>query len=226
MKVAVLDDGDGTVADALATAGNDVVSAKDAAALVAVGEDALLEAVLDGPAKPVLPVAVDAGRYAVSRSALAPAAAALADGEGRAEAHSTLSVSVDGDSVGRALLDVTLMTSEPARISEYGVRIDAEYVAEFRADGVVIATPLGSAGYARAAGGPLLTAETGVCVVPVSPFATRTDTWVAPDDVVASVERDDGDVSLYLDGRETVPLAPHERVTVRPDGEIRVLRVP
>lgn len=254
MRVAVRGDEDGTVAETLADAGNALVPPADATAQVAVGADALRESVLaslaedresgtdemgeastatdeENPAPrsatpPVVPVAVDAGHYAVSRPSLPQAAASLAAGEGRTESHPVLSVSLDGEAVGRALLDVTLMTSEPARISEYAVSVGAERVAEFRADGVVVATPLGSPGYARAAGGPVLAPNTGVCIVPVSPFATRTDVWVAPAEVTASVERDEDEVSLYLDGSEAGTVDPAKPVRLAPAASIDLLRLP
>jgi NAD+ kinase len=194
-------------------------------AVVAVGESAFLEVARRSPSVPIVPMGSWAGPFGVSGPDLAAAFDALATGGGRRVDHPVLAARLDGESVARAVTDVTLMTSDPARISEYALYAGGESVASFRADGVVTATPLGSHGYARAVGGPVLGAGTGVAVVPVAPFATRTDSWVFSLDVAVSVERDDSEVSLYADDRAVRPLAPGDRVTVTAADHVTVLGV-
>jgi len=92
------------------------------------------------------------------------------------------SLSADDEHV-RAAMDAMLVTSTPARISEYVVRAGDEHVTTVRADGVVIALPAGHSGCARAADDPVVAPEAGVvAVVPVAPFATDPDHWVVPID--------------------------------------------
>lgn len=235
MRVAVAGDG-GRIEQALRGAGATVTDPADAEVLVAVGERALLEAVR-GETPPVLPVdAVGGGRSV--RSAFdadladgadsEDVAAALVGGAYRTVTRRRLSVRLGDDPVGSALLDVALMTSEPARISEYAVRVDGERVDEFRADGVVVAGVLGSGGYARRAGGPLLLPGAGSVIVPVSPFSTRADSWVAPPDaaVTLSVERDDGAVSLLLDDEVDRRVEPHRPVDIRPGEPVELVDLP
>ncbi|MFB6160742.1 MAG: ATP-NAD kinase [Haloferacaceae archaeon] len=206
--------GDDAVAAAVAEAGATLRPDGPADLLVAVGEDALLGLAADPPALPVLPVDDAGGPLVVPREAAVAAVAAFAAGDARRVEHPVLGVSVGDDHVGRALADVSLVTSEPARISEYAVESRGRPVAGFRADGVVVATPLGSAGYARAAGGPVLGPGTGLAVVPVAPFATTFDTWVRRAPVELSVERDEGRVSLVLDDAVVREVLPHEPVRV------------
>jgi NAD+ kinase len=194
-------------------------------ALVAVGEAALAALAAAPPAVPVLPVLEDGGHHAASVDDLAAALGALLADEHRTVAHPVLSARV-GDASANALLDVTLMTSEPARISEYAVHAADEPIDAVRADGVVVATPVGSTGYARDAGGPLLGPGTGVCVVPVAPFATRSDSWVVAPPVRLSVERDDGPVALYADGREVRPLGHGDAVAVDVAARVELVHVP
>jgi NAD+ kinase len=199
----------------------------DVDALVTVGESAFLEVTGRSPSVPIVPIGAWAGPFGVSgtESSLATAFAALAAGEGRPVDHPVVAARLDGEPVARAATDVTLMTSDPARISEYALYAGGDPVASFRADGVVTATPLGSYGYARAVGGPVLGAGTGVAVVPVAPFATRTDSWVFSLDVAVSVERDDSEVSLYADDRAVRPLSPGDRVTVTTADHVTLLGV-
>lgn len=200
----------------------------DPEAVVAVGEPALLALVRAAIEVPVLPVAVGPGYGSVPEAdAVAGVESLLAD-EFETDPRTTLAASVEGERVGRALADATLVTTEPARISEYAIRSRDERVARFRADGVVVSTPTGSPGYARNAGGPLLEPGTGaVGVVPIAPFAVNADHWVlsAADPVALSVERDEGEVSLLLDDRTVQEVSPHTTVELVGDDPIRLARV-
>src|SRR6056297_2760021 len=197
---------DAVETDAAAVRGpaSDVLAA-DPAAVVAVGETALLALVRERVSVPVLPVDAGPGYGGIEPDAATVAVQAVLANEFETVERSVLSVSVGGERVGPALADVMLVTTEPARISEYAVRSRGEQVSRFRADGVVISTPTGSHGYGRSAGGPLVEPDSGVvCVVPVAPFAVDFDHWVvsAERPVELSVERDEGEVSLALDDRE------------------------
>jgi len=218
---------DGTLREAVEAAGGTVVAGDaDPDAVVTLGERALVETALGDPSAPVLPIDAGDGRHAVRRGDAGAALAALADGRGRTESRATLSVGVDGDRRARAALDATLMTVEPARISEYAVGDGGgEPIARVRSDGVVVATPAGSSGYARAAGGSVLAPGTGLSVVPVSPFATTVDTWVVDDEAVVRVERDDCDVQLIVDGETAGLVPPKATVRVAVDGHVPFLRV-
>jgi NAD+ kinase len=208
-------------ADAPADADSDRVDA-----VFAVGEAAFLAAATPSASVPVLPVDAGYGRHSLPGSAVGRAVEAIRIGEARVVEHPTLAVRVDGDAVGEAVADATLMTSEAARISEYAVVDGSGRVDSFRADGVVAATPLGSAGYARAAGGPVVARGAGVAVVPVSPYATETDVWVLRPPVALSVRRDDADVSLALDGVVKRRIEPRVRVEIARGEAVSLLRVP
>lgn len=113
--------------------------------------------------------------------------------------HRPLQLTV-GASTAMAVADCMVMTTQAARISEYAVATDGIPLTEFRADGVVVATPLGSGSYARAAGGPRVAPESGVAVVPVAPFATQADNWVLSPPLSLHIERET-DVTVYADDR-------------------------
>lgn len=193
-----------------------------AEAVVAVGADAVERAGLADASTPVL--AVDVGRHGTARDDLHTALRALAEGAYRTVSHPIVQVAVDGEQVGRAVFDVTLMTSEAARISEYALTAEGERLFGVRADGVVVSTPLGSDGYGRAAGGPVVAPGGGLSVVPVSPFSTRASPWVLPGPLSLCVERDEGAVSLFLDGEERRAVQPGVPVSVDAVGEFTTLR--
>lgn len=174
---------------------DDYVDRSAADLLVTVGEAPLIESATRGETRPILAVGLDSP-VSPSRQQLA---ALLEGGLERLPTVEIrpLVVTADGHE-STAVFDTTLITSEPARISEYGLSVAGRPHASFRADGVVVATPLGSSGYGRAAGGPQLMAGTGVAVVPIAPFATIADTWVVEPPLSVSVERDNS-VTVYAD---------------------------
>ncbi|MFB6195704.1 MAG: ATP-NAD kinase [Haloplanus sp.] len=186
-------------------------------AVVAIGDDAIRSAAANPPEAPLLPVTPDGGRHLVARESLDAALAALTAGEGRVESHPVLDVWRDGATVTRALRDVALVTTAPASISEYAVTAGESPMGSIRADGIVVAAPLGSDGYAAAAGGAVLESGTGVSVVPISPFSTAPEVRVLDPGVgiTLSVERE-GDVALFADGVR------HGSVTV--DADLRIDR--
>jgi len=203
VNVAVRGDGD-AVASAVGVGGATVVAEDDDPdAVVAVGDDAIRSAVTDPPAAPVLPVTAEGGRHLVARDALDGAVAAVTAGDHRISTHPILDVRHGDAAVGRALRDVMLVTDAPASISEYAVAVGAERLGSVRADGVVVATPMGSDGYAAAAGGLTVEVGAGTVVVPVAPFSTsakmRVIDPVPETPLTVSVERE-GAVAVVVDG--------------------------
>jgi NAD+ kinase len=166
--------------------------------VITVGEQPLSDCAARREERPVLSVGIDAD-WSADPEELPALLRELTNREPPTVDVAPLVVSVDGHE-SRAAFDTTLITSEPARISEYGVSVDGRRDT-FRADGVVVASPLGSYGYARAAGGPQLDFGTGLAVVPIAPFATIADTWVLEPPLSVSVERDDS-VTVFADTTE------------------------
>lgn len=193
----------------------------DPSTIVTVGESALLAVARERPAAPILPLNTEIGPPVGDTTALT----AVLAGECTEHTRPLLGVSVDGNPVASALKDVTLVTSEPARISEYAIDHDHERVSAFRADGVVVATPAGSRGYTAAAGGPWLSAAAdAVCVVPIAPFHTRSTSWVLDTSPLAlSVLRDEGAVSLLIDDTEYGAVDPDQQVRLGVEGHVRTL---
>lgn len=235
--VGVVEDGTGLrdpVETAVADAGGravlgppeDVLEA-DPTAVVAVGERALSELGPALPAVPVLPIEAGRGVRSVPADAVSAGVASLLAGEGSTESHPVLSVAVDGESRGTAVMDVSVLTAKAAHISEYDVSADGAALARVRADGIVVATPAGSAGYARRIGGPVIAPGTGVVVLPVAPFATDPDNWVVEPDVVTITPlRADARVELILDEARAGSVAPAATVTCRIAGRVHTAVVP
>lgn len=116
-----------------------------------------------------------------------------------------------------ALNDVVINKSAVARMIELEIRINSQYVATFRADGLIISSPTGSTAYSLSAGGPIMypTLESFL-VTPICPHSLTSRPIVVPDDFVLDVVINEGDdVYLTLDGQEGSPLKLHDRVRIQ-----------
>lgn len=75
-----------------------------------------------------------------------------------------------------ALNDVVLHHGDIARLIEFEVYIDSQFVLDQRSDGIITATPTGSTAYALSGGGPIIYPSLDVlCMVPMFPhtFSAR-----------------------------------------------------
>jgi NAD+ kinase len=118
----------------------------------------------------------------------------------------------------RVLNDVVVSNGARARIVEFAVVVDGLPFADYRADGVIIATPTGSTAYSLSAGGPIVEPTVQVLLLcPISPHTlTNRPVVLRPDAVVEiTVAAGQQDVVLTLDGQEGLPLAGGDRVLVR-----------
>jgi NAD+ kinase len=84
-----------------------------------------------------------------------------------------------------ALNEVVLNQSAVARITDFEVRVDGNFVANYKADGVIISTPTGSTAYSLAAGGPILSPDVPAFVItPVASHALTNRPLVVNDTAV------------------------------------------
>lgn len=200
------------------------VLGRDPSLVVALGQEALEAVARTRPDVPIVPVDAGRGVESAPRDRIDAALEAALDGGAIERTYPLLAVEGAGLGPVRALFDVTVVTAEPARISEYSVESRGRPVARFRADGVVVATPAGSRGYASDAGGPQISrGVNAVSIVPIASFVTRKRRWVVPPEVEITVERDEGDVDLCVDDRTIGGLESRSPVSIAVDGSISVL---
>ncbi|HBD06767.1 MAG TPA: NAD(+) kinase [Syntrophobacteraceae bacterium] len=115
------------------------------------------------------------------------------------------------------LNDVVINKGALARIIDLKATIDGRYLTNYRADGLIVATPTGSTAYNLSAGGPIVypTAR-AIVVTPICPFTLTNRPIILPADVQVQVEMGDRvqDVSLTCDGQVGSELAPADRVQI------------
>jgi len=202
-------------------------TAPDVDALLAIGSDGLRAIASRRPDVPVLPIDAGAGVPSVSRDAARDAIAAVVEGAATTEPAPLLEVAIDGQRHTTAYREVTLITAEPAKISEFEIGGGAAGELDtVRADGVIVATPAGSHGYAAAGEGPLLEADTGLAIVPVAPFRTDRSRWVVPVETVSvRVQRDEAAVTVEADGEILATVGRGAELSLTPTATMGVLVV-
>lgn len=116
------------------------------------------------------------------------------------------------------LNDAVIAAYGRSRIARLRVRLAGTWVANYRADGMIFATPTGSTAYSMAAGGPILHPEMAAFVItPICPFTLANRPLLVPADEPVLVEVEPGqrtEISLTVDGVEVVLLQPGDRVAL------------
>jgi NAD+ kinase len=124
----------------------------------------------------------------------------------------------DGVSVFDALAmnDVVVNRGATAGMVELRVEVDGHFVANQRADGMIIATPTGSTAYALSAGGPLLHPSIpGWVLVPIAPHTLSNRPIVLANVAEIAIEIVSGrDVSANFDMQSMASLLHGDRIVV------------
>ncbi len=130
-----------------------------------------------------------------------------------------------------ALNEVVLMRGETGRLVSLEAKVDGEILNEYRADGLIVATPTGSTAYSLAAGGPLVGPRSNVMVMtPISPHTLSGRALVIGDSSVVELSPSANHpepILFTVDGRDILRVAPDSVVVVdRAPCPLKVIRMP
>ena len=116
-----------------------------------------------------------------------------------------------------AMNDVVVNRGATSGMVELRVEVDGHFVANQRADGLIVASPTGSTAYALSAGGPLLHPSTpGWVLVPIAPHTLSNRPVVLPDASEITIEVVSGrDASANFDMQSLASLLHGDRISVR-----------
>jgi NAD+ kinase len=118
----------------------------------------------------------------------------------------------------RALNDAVLNKGALARIVDLELTINQQFVANFKADGLIVSTPTGSTAYSLAAGGPIVHPTVAAFLItPICPHTLTNRPLVIPDTSAVEVTFRYGEEPIYLtlDGQVGVELRAADRVNLR-----------
>lgn len=122
--------------------------------------------------------------------------------------------------LGRAALGRTIVASS---------YIDGQLLADYRADGILVATATGSTAYCQAIGGPILHPESKEMVLaPVAPHLGQTNALVLPPTSLIELVLDPEQHAVFsLDGEASIDLEPGQVVRVTMSRHVaRFIRLP
>jgi len=151
------------------------------------------------------------------RESLAPVLAGDYEVESRAMLEGA--VLRDGESIfsGLALNDVVVSRGGTAGMVELKVSVGEQFVANMRADGLIVASPTGSTAYALSAGGPIMHPSiAGWLLAPIAPHTLSNRPIVLPDSGEVRLEIVAGrDASVNFDMQSLASLLHGDTITVR-----------
>jgi|SRR5579862_719192 len=158
----------------------------------------------------------------VPLSEMYPTLAAVDAGTCPQEERSVLDATAfrKGDTIAHhyALNDVVVNKSALSRLVDFDLLIDGAFVFNYKADGVIVATPTGSTAYSLAAGGPVMMPSVQSFVVtPVCPHALTHRPLVVTDsaEIELHVETGAEEAFLSIDGQVGMPLQQGDRVVCK-----------
>lgn len=128
-----------------------------------------------------------------------------------------------------ALNDAVLSKGTIARMGEFRLTVDGRAAAQYRADGVIIATPTGSTAYSLSANGPILEPTVDAHIItPVCPHLLTMRPLVLRGSARLAVRVVEGADTTFLtvDGQESEPLRVGDELRCwRSEYKVKLLRV-
>jgi NAD+ kinase len=128
-----------------------------------------------------------------------------------------------------ALNDVVITKSELARMIDLDTHVDNHFVAAYKADGLIIATPTGSTAYSLSAGGPVIfPSVNALCITPICPHMLTNRPVLVPDtSVIQILNHGEDGTYLTIDGQVGEPLSKDDRIVCRSSQKtIQLIRPP
>lgn len=122
-----------------------------------------------------------------------------------------------------ALNDFVMEKKNTSRMINIRTYSNANHVADYRADGLILTTPTGSTAYSLSCGGPIIAPGTPVvCLTPISPHTLTLRPLVIPDsaEIRMVVESPTGETNFVVDGNEVVVVNDGEEVKIKKSDHI------
>jgi NAD+ kinase len=117
-----------------------------------------------------------------------------------------------------ALNDMVVDKFGTSRVLDLETYVNAEYLATFTADGIILSTPIGSTAYALANGGPIVTPHNrSITISPICPHTLTARPVIVPDDstITIKIASPKYKVRLTADGQDEAVLQPPTEIRVK-----------
>ncbi len=199
--------------------------------VVAVGGDGtVLEGAAFATATGADIVGINVGRVGflaeVETTEIGQLVALLANGEHRVKERMTVRATANGqESIG--LNDVVIEKVASQQMISVDIRVDGERFLNYRADGVIVATPTGSSAYNLSAGGPLVDPRIAALIItPVAPYSLfSASVALHPAAILRATIQHDRPARCSVDGRILATMAPGDSVHIERGPTLRLIDV-
>ncbi|MBR5344325.1 MAG: NAD(+)/NADH kinase [Clostridia bacterium] len=129
-----------------------------------------------------------------------------------------------------ALNDTVISRGSYPRLIRVQARLDDTWAGDYRADGLIVATPTGSTGYSLSAGGPIIAPGVDcMLITPICPHSLQHRPQVVPGSasVTLTLQADEPlNASLQIDGKHRASLREGDCVTIcRAEEQVRLIRM-
>lgn len=128
------------------------------------------------------------------------------------------------------LNDVVINKGALARLALIKTHIDDRYLTDYRADGLIVATPTGSTAYSLAAGGPIMhPAVAGILLTPICPFTLTNRPLIVPESsrIKIQLAERSADIMLTFDGQVGLPIDESHTILMRKaDRPVNLITLP
>jgi len=128
------------------------------------------------------------------------------------------------------LNDVVINKGALARLALIKTHIDDHYLTDYRADGLIVATPTGSTAYSLAAGGPIMhPAVEGILLTPICPFTLTNRPLIVPESsrIKIQLAERSADIMLTFDGQVGLPIDESHTILMRKaDRPVNLITLP
>jgi NAD+ kinase len=118
------------------------------------------------------------------------------------------------------LNDVVINKGALARLAHIKTSVNDRYLTDYRADGLIVATPTGSTAYSLAAGGPIMHPKVqGIIMTPICPFTLTNRPLIVPDTASIKIQLAEKsvDIMLTFDGQVGLSIDASHTIVVQKD---------
>lgn len=136
------------------------------------------------------------------------------------EDHTVIKLETNGETVECnpfALNDIAVLKRDSASMISIRAYVNGDFLVNYQADGLIIATPTGSTAYSLSNGGPIIVPQSGsLCITPVAPHSLNIRPIVINDTSVIELEvcSRSHNFLVAVDGR-SMKMAEETRLTIR-----------
>jgi NAD+ kinase len=170
------------------------------------------------------------GEYIVEERCIIEAIVQTQDFQAHSAAARKASASTDAATPTRfyAVNDFVIHKKDFARMITIRAYVDGHPIADYRSDGLILATPTGSTAYSLSSGGPIIAPNSAVfALTPISPHSLNQRPLIVPEssEVWFEPTAESGQTSLVADGEVVAVLEPRARVIIhRSEKVVKLLK--